>query len=146
MTPDKAPRRWWLDICTPHGDPCDFISEKPHDRPSSTNIEVIEASAYDAIAKERDDLERALAIESNSPWERTQEASQYNWMDDQFEKLEAQLQRERRKVEIALEALHDIKAHCRDRSIPQGMEYAKCLSVSASAILELEAIEKGKGE
>lgn len=38
-------REFWLDICTPFGDPCDFISEgKPCSLVSATNIHVIEKS------------------------------------------------------------------------------------------------------
>lgn len=59
MTLDE-PRRWWLDICTPYGDPCDFISNKPHSNPSATNIEVVEASAYDAKCAEVERLRAAL--------------------------------------------------------------------------------------
>ena len=48
-TPSKSekPREFWLDLASRHGDPCDFVSEgKPHEIVSSTNIHVIEISAY----------------------------------------------------------------------------------------------------
>ena len=58
---DAKPRRFWLDICTPYGDPCDFISEgEPPSLVSSTNIEVIEASAYDALEARIAELEIVL--------------------------------------------------------------------------------------
>lgn len=38
-------REFWLDIATPYGDPCDFVSEgTPHSHPSVTNIHVREVS------------------------------------------------------------------------------------------------------
>lgn len=50
-------REFWLDICTPYGDPCDFIHNKDpyeeaknnntHAVVSATNIHVIEYSAYE---------------------------------------------------------------------------------------------------
>lgn len=46
-------REFWLDICTPYGDPCDFISKKPHEHPSATNIHVREVDPeYDAVVLE----------------------------------------------------------------------------------------------
>ncbi len=46
----SKPREFWLDIATPYGDPCDFISEgKPHDHPAATNIHVIEKTAFDEL-------------------------------------------------------------------------------------------------
>ena len=50
-------KQYWLDICTPHGDPCDFIhTSNPklnkHPMISSTNIHVIEYSAYEELKKE----------------------------------------------------------------------------------------------
>lgn len=56
----SKPREFWLDICTPFGDPCDFISEgKPCELVSDTNIHVIEKSAYDALA-----AKLAIAVEA----------------------------------------------------------------------------------
>lgn len=44
---ETSKREFWLDLATQHGDPCDFVSEgKPHELVSSTNIHVIEKSAY----------------------------------------------------------------------------------------------------
>lgn len=71
--PAAWPREFWLDYCTPYGDPCDFIhTEDPHETAkkngthpciSATNIHVIEFSAYQSLAeeleqarKERDEL------------------------------------------------------------------------------------------
>lgn len=50
---ENKPREFWLDIATPYGDPCDFISEgKPNEHPAATNIHVIEKSAYREIKQE----------------------------------------------------------------------------------------------
>jgi hypothetical protein len=61
-------RRWWLDIATPYGDPCDFISEKPHELPSATNIEVIELRKGDVIlSREEADSMRLFIAQSRRP-------------------------------------------------------------------------------
>lgn len=52
----NKPREFWLDLATQHGDPCDFVSEgKPNNLVASTNIHVIEKSAYDEL-KEKYEL------------------------------------------------------------------------------------------
>ena len=60
MTADKAPRRWWIDPCRHPDSEHDFyfgdaLSHHPRQGPlqwQSSLIEVIEASAYDALAAE----------------------------------------------------------------------------------------------
>jgi hypothetical protein len=65
----KKPKEFWLDIATPYGDPCDFISnEDPYETAkrtgnepcvSATNIHVIEYSAYEEI---KNNLETVIKI------------------------------------------------------------------------------------
>lgn len=65
---ETKPREFWLDIATPYGDPCDFISTQDpykvaaengtHPCVSATNIHVIEYSAYQSALDRIKTMER----------------------------------------------------------------------------------------
>ena len=76
-------------------------------------IHVIEKSAYDKLESKLAAAERALEMESNTPLDRSQEAAHYNWLEEEYTKINealdfmngefAELKEESEKLASALE-------------------------------------------
>jgi hypothetical protein len=116
MTHDKAPRRWRLESLFEDGDDLPVVKEGPSVSGYDAEIEVIEASAYDAILKERDELLKRVKVR----------------VEDILE-LEAELQRERRKVGKLKGVVSDMCTLC--------VREEKQEKFSAKIQAELEAID-----
>ncbi len=108
---ENKPREFWLDICTPYGDPCDFIHTKnpyeeakrngTHPCVSATNIHVVEYTALtkaNAIIEvlEADVKEVSYHLKNMLSW--IDSAKEIKWSDN-F--LEAQ--------KLARQALESVK-------------------------------------
>jgi len=104
---DKAPRRWWIfenpsdrDLVRVYFSNPSWIAER------DTLYEVIEASAYDAIVKQRDELKSenaSLRVVYSAPCPECGYVGCSRGRmacDAEIDKLKAELQRERTKVEM----------------------------------------------
>lgn len=129
MTPDKAPRRWRLESLFEDGDDLPVVKEGPSVSGYDAEIEVIEASAYDAIEAERDELKAVKGVYEEELRDR----------GDAIDTLKAELQRERRKVEKLREQRSFLMsvAHCGEVLPDDTREKMNA---------ELEAIDKGDGD
>lgn len=58
------------------------------------------------LEAEMDDLKRALLIASNEPDERSQEASHYNWLEDENSRLKAENERLKAQNKMVLDSMH----------------------------------------
>ncbi len=59
-------REWWLDLALQYGDPCDFVSRRPHENASATNIHVREVLPDDVTLTHAEVLALIGLIESGA--------------------------------------------------------------------------------